>query len=99
MARISTGRRLSYRAQQRRFAKCAAFPRWITVPFILLIGLMLWLGVASDPSGNVKTHGLGSIVYLVAVIGIATLLAYSDRDIGLDCKDRPGYKGRRVGPN
>ena len=33
--------RLSYRSRERRFAKSVAFPRWFTVPFVLIVGLML----------------------------------------------------------
>jgi hypothetical protein len=46
--------------------------RWIAVSFVMIIGLILWLGVLSIP-------GPGSIVYVVAVIGVAALLAYADR--------------------
>jgi hypothetical protein len=98
MARVSTGRRLSYRSQQRRFAKSVVFPRWITVPFILIIGVILWLGVLSGPSGKLRAPGMGSILYLVAVIGVTAFLAYTDRNedpSGRNRRYRPGYKGRR----
>jgi hypothetical protein len=98
MARVSTGKRLSYRSQQRRFAKSVGFPRWITILFILIIALMLWLGVLSDPSGNLRTPGTGSVLYVVAVIGVAAFLAYMDRSgdsAGKNPKYKPGYKGRR----
>lgn len=98
MARVSTGRRLSYRSQERRFAKSVAFPRWITVPFVLIIGLMLWIGVLSDPSGKLAMPGIGSIFYVVAVIAVAAFLAYTDRNgdsSGKNRKFRPGYRGRR----
>jgi hypothetical protein len=98
MALVRRGTRLSYRSQQRRFAKSVAFPRWITILFILIIALMLWLGVLSDPSGNLRTPGTGSVLYVVAVIGVAAFLAYTDRNgdsSGKSRKYRPGYKGRR----
>ena len=41
---------------------------------------------------------MGSILYVVAVIGVATFLAYADRNrdsTGKNRKFRPGYKGRR----
>ena len=56
MARARRGTRLSFRSQQRRFAE-SSFPRWITIPFILIMGLMLWSGVLSDPSGKLRTPG------------------------------------------
>jgi hypothetical protein len=97
MARVSAGTRLSYRSQERRFAKSVSFPLWITVPFILIIGLILWLGVLADPSGHLRTPGAGSILYLVAVIGLAAFLAYTDRNRDSSRKNqgyRPGYKRR-----
>lgn len=78
MARVSAGTRLSYRSQERRFAKSVAFPVWITIPFVLIIGLILWLGVLSDPSGKLRMPGIGSIFYVAAVICVAAFLAYSD---------------------
>jgi|SRR5579871_1210940 len=98
MARAGIGTRLSYRSQERRFAKSATFPLWITIPFILIIGLILWLGVLSDALGNLRKPGIGSIFYLVAVICVAAFLAYSDRNrdsAGKNRKDKPGHKGRR----
>jgi hypothetical protein len=72
--------RLPYRSQERHFAKSATFPLWITIPFVLLIGLMLWIGVLADPSGKVGRPGMGSILYTLAVIGVAVFLAYTDRE-------------------
>ena|ERR1700676_2161122 len=97
MARVSAGTRLSYHSQERRFAKSVAFPQWITIPFILLIGLMLWIGVLSDPSGKLRMPGMGSIFYAAAVIGVAAFLAYKDRirDSSKNRKYRPRYKGHR----
>ena len=101
MARVRLGPRPSYRSRQRRFAKSASFPRWITIPFVLIIALMLWLGVLSDPSGRLRTPGIGSILYVAAVIGVAAYLARADRAIdaeGKSCKLRSGFKGRRERP-
>ena len=98
MARVSIGTRLSYRSQERRFAKSVAFPRWATVPFVLIVGLMLWIGVLSDPSGKLRMPGIGSIFYVAAVIGVALFLAYADRNrdsAGKNRKLTPGHKGRR----
>jgi drug/metabolite transporter (DMT)-like permease len=98
MARVSLGTRLSYRSQQRRFAKSVAFPLWITIPFVLIIGLILWLGVLSDPSGKLRRPGIGSIFYVAAVIGVAAFLAYTDRNrdsAGKNRKDKRGYKRDR----
>lgn len=96
MARVGKTR-LSYRAQLRRFARSAPFPRWITVPFISIIGLILWLAVTSDPFGRFATPGMGSILYLVLVVGVAALLAYPERDEdsgGKDHKSRSAHKRR-----
>jgi hypothetical protein len=64
----------------RRFAKSAAFPRWITVVSTLIIGLILWLVAVSDRSGHLRTPGAGSFLYVAAVIGLAALLASTDRN-------------------
>jgi hypothetical protein len=36
----------------RDFARSARFPRWIAILFILLFGLILWLGVFSVAAGH-----------------------------------------------
>jgi hypothetical protein len=98
MARVSPGTRLSYRAAERRFARSVGFNRWIMAAFVLIIGFMLWIGVLSDPSGKLRAPSVGSICYVVAVIGVAAFLAYSDRDrdsTGKNRKVRPEYRGRR----
>jgi hypothetical protein len=98
MARAHAGTRLSNRSQERRLVKSASFPRWITVSFVLIIGLMLWLGVLSDPSGTLRIPGIGSIFYLVTVVGVTAFLAYADRNGDSPGKNRKygqGYKGRR----
>ena len=79
--------RLSYRPQERRFEKSVAFPRWMTIPFFLLIAFMLWIGVLSDASSKVSTPGIGSILYVFAIIAVAAFLAYLDRG-----QDPPGKK-------
>jgi hypothetical protein len=78
-----------------------AFPRWLAVPFTLIIGLILWLGVLADPSGRLEKPGAGSILYVIAVVGVAVFLAYTDRDGDSSRKNRkhrPAYKGRRNAP-
>jgi drug/metabolite transporter (DMT)-like permease len=79
MARARAGTRLSHRSRDRRLVKPASFPRWITIPFVLIMGLILWLGVLSDPSGKLRPPGTGSILYVASVIGVAAYLAYTDR--------------------
>ena len=98
MARVSTGRRLSQRARERRFANSVPFPRWVMAAFVLIIGLMLWLGVLADPLGDLRTPGLGSIFYVAAVIAVAIYLAYADRNRdtpGKNRRFRPQHRGRR----
>ena len=65
---------------QSRRTRSAALPRWIAILFALSIALILWLGVASDPHGHWSAPNGGSILYLVAVIGVAAFLARKDRD-------------------
>ena len=71
--------RVYYRSQERRFAKSAAFPEWITIPFVLLIGFMLWIGVLADPSGKMRRPSIGSILYTLAVIAIAAFPSFQRR--------------------
>jgi hypothetical protein len=56
--------------------------------FVLIIGFMLWIGVLSDPSGKLRAPSVGSICYVVAVIGVAAFLAYCDRDRDSTGKNR-----------
>ena len=86
------------RSQERRFIRSAAFPRWIVVGFVLVIGFMLWIGVLADPSGRLRVPGVGSIFYVAAVVGVVVYLAYADRNRDSSIKNRrfkPGYLGRR----
>jgi hypothetical protein len=87
----------SYRFAAERPVRPAAFPRWVAVSFILLIGLILWVGVLSDSSGNLTMPGLDSILYVASVVCVAIVLAYADRKRNGSRKDRrdgTGYKGR-----
>jgi hypothetical protein len=63
-----------------RFQGTSAFSRWIAIPFLVVIGLILWLGVLADSSGQWKAPGAGRILYLVAVIAAAAFLAHRDRN-------------------
>jgi hypothetical protein len=63
----------------KRPVRSAALPRWVTIPFVLIIGSILWIGVLSDSSGHLIIPGVDSILYIAAVIGVAVLLAYADR--------------------
>jgi len=63
----------------------------------MIIGLMLWIGVLSDPSGKLRMPGKGSILYVGVVIGVAAFLAYkewSKDSAGKNSRFRSGYKGR-----
>src|SRR5260370_32861519 len=93
MARAIIGTQLSHRSRERCLAKSAAL-----AAFVLTVGFMLWIGVLSDSSGNLRMPGLGSIFYVAAVIGVAAFLAYTDRNedsTGKNSNHKPGYKGRR----
>jgi len=86
MSRIHKRIRFSYRTPKEHFSASVSLPRWITIPFILVIGLILWVGVLSDSSGD-------SVLYVVAVIGVVLLLAYADRRRNRAGKNRK--KGNR----
>ena len=53
--------------------------RWIAVAFVMLIGLILWIGVLSDESGHLTMPGTDAIVYVAAVVLVVGGLAYWDR--------------------
>ena len=72
-------------------------PRWIAIPFITIIGLILWLGVLSDSSGYPVVPGAGSILYVSEVICVAALLAYADRKRDAYGRDE-SKKNRKDGP-
>jgi drug/metabolite transporter (DMT)-like permease len=93
MARLKAGISISHRSRDRRLVKSASFPRWITVPFVLIMGLILWLGVLSDPSGKLRAPGTGSILYVAIVIGVAGYLAYADRSRDSSGKNRKFRSG------
>lgn len=76
-------------SKERRIGS-AGFPRWIAIPFILIIGMILWIGVLSDSSGRLTMPDADSILYVVAVIGVAILLAYVDRKRSISGRVRKG---------
>jgi amino acid permease len=51
--------------------RAAAPPRWVTITFLMIVALILWIGVLQMP-------GIDSIIYVAAVIAVAVLLAYAD---------------------
>jgi hypothetical protein len=63
----------------RRDQSSVSVPRWVTIPFLLIIAGILWRGVLSDSSG-LTNPSADSIVYVIAVICVAGLLAYLDRN-------------------
>ena len=65
----------------------------MTISFILIIGLILYVGVLSDSSGRLTIPAAGSIVYIAAVIATAAVLAYVDRK----GKDMPRHPGGETG--
>jgi len=54
-------------------------PRWMMVAFMLIMGLILWVGVLSDQSGHFTMPGADAIIYVAAVICVVGALAYRDR--------------------
>lgn len=63
----------------RRDQSSVSFPRWVTIPFVLIIGGILWRGVLADSSG-LTNPGMDSILYVIAVACVAGLLAWLDRN-------------------
>jgi hypothetical protein len=49
------------------------------VAFMLIMGLILWVGVLSDQSGHFTMPGADAIIYVAAVICVVGALAYRDR--------------------
>ena len=79
MSRTHKRIRFSCRTPKEHFSASVSIPRWITIPFILIVGLIIWVGVLSDSTGSFTGPDLDSILYVVAVIGVVLLLAYADR--------------------
>jgi 4-amino-4-deoxy-L-arabinose transferase-like glycosyltransferase len=93
MVRPTRAKKLIYRGaagqntRERRTGP-AGFPRWIAIPFILIVGLVLWIGVLSDSSGDLTVPDVDSILYVLAVLGVAVFLAYVDRKQNISGKVR-----------
>jgi hypothetical protein len=67
--------------------------RWMAIPFILIIGLILWIGVLSDSSGHLTMPGAGSIIYVAAVVAVAAVLGYTDWKRNNPKRNRKGGSG------
>ncbi len=63
----------------RRDQSSVSIPRWVTIPFLLIIAGILWRGVLADSSG-LTNPGTDSILYVIAVVCVAGSLAYLDRN-------------------
>jgi uncharacterized membrane protein YccC len=75
-----------------------AFAPRTAIPFAVMIGLLFWVGVLLDSSGQLTMPGTDSILYGAAVAGVAAVLAYRDRSESSSAKKRrngAGYKGGR----
>lgn len=70
------------RARKRTWAETVEFPRWIAAAGIVAIGLILLLARLSDTSGNVSRPGLGAILYLASLAGLAAWIVYAGRGRG-----------------
>jgi len=89
-----------YCSDVRRLAQYVALSLLILAAFALVIGLVLWIRVLSEPSGTLRMPGVGSILYVAGVVGAAAFLAYADRNrdsAGKNREIRPGHRGRRNG--
>ena len=96
MSRVHRKTGLSSRSSKDRLSATVRFPRWITIPFIMIIGLILWVGVLSDSSGRLTMPGTVAILYVAAVIGVASLLAYTDRKRNIADKNSKARTGSRT---
>jgi hypothetical protein len=94
MSRVHRETGLSSRSSKGRLSRTVPFPGWITIPFIMIIGLILWVGVLSDSSGRLTMPGTGAILYVAVVIGVASLLAYRDRKRNIAGKGKNGTGSR-----
>jgi hypothetical protein len=65
-------------SSSKRPAGPSPFSRWLTVVFLVIIGLILWVGVLSNSSGQLTMPGADSLLYVAAVIGAVALLARAD---------------------
>ena len=56
-------------------------PRWRSwlAVFLLIIGVVFFLGVIADPLGTLHTPGPGAAVFMLFVVVVASLLAHRDR--------------------
>jgi hypothetical protein len=96
MTQIHKRIKFSYRTPKEHFSASVAIPRWIRIPFILIIGLILWFGVLSDSSGSDMRPAMDSILYVGVVVCIAILLAYADRKRSGSGKRRGKEAARRT---
>ena len=55
-------------------------PRWrsLLAIFVLIFGLMLFLGMIAEPTGRLGAPGLGTAILITLVIGEAIVLVYAD---------------------
>jgi hypothetical protein len=65
------------RPRKRTLAESSGAPRWVVAVGVLPIAFALWLAVLSDGSGNLRKPGLGSLLFLAAVTGVASFLIYT----------------------
>ena len=93
-----TTSRVSPRPRKRSFVESVEFPRRVVGAFVLIIGLVFWLGAISDAAGMLWIPGVGSMCYFAAVIGVAAFLVYGDRNrrsTGKDCRLQPRRKATK----
>ncbi len=70
------------RPRKRGWAETVEFPRWIAAAGVVAIGLLLLLAGLSDASGRVAAPGAGSVLYVAAILGVATAVALFHRKRG-----------------
>ena len=64
--------------KERRF-RSRSLSLWFAAAFVLIVGLILWIGVFSDGSGHLTMPGTDGIAYVATVIFVVGALAYWDR--------------------
>ena len=64
--------------RKRRLAKSVALPHWLVSTVFLITGFLLWAGALSDTSGRLRTPGIGSVLYLIALAAIAGSMLHGE---------------------
>lgn len=92
MPKSKTTRRV-FRPGKQNFAESAEFPQWLFVAEVVGVGFILVLVCLSDAKGGLSRPGVGSMLFLIGIVGAAVLLIWTHR--GTRRKRRRHTSGRR----